>query len=241
MERVKWRTNFQPALAGAVLTFLCLFEYDQAWALDGETGFLGFGFLRLLGIFSAVVGIIGLILIQYVYKPRLPRGTYHWILLFFLFVLPTTATLTSTATVMEGTKAVEACASCHVMQPFVNDLSDPNSPTLAARHYKNNWISREQCYSCHVTYGAAGTIEGKRDGFRHWLLYITNTYHDPIKYTGSYSNSNCMYCHEGTTKWDRVKSHNALAEDLSSDRIACLRCHGPPHPLPQNRKLTAVK
>ena len=237
MARVNQYPISQWAVAVAVFAFLCLFGYSPAWAQGGEQGIFGLGFLRLLGILSAVVGIIGLILVQY-YKKRLPRGTYHWILLFFLFVLPTTATLTATATVIEDTQAVDACASCHVMSPFVNDLRDPNSPTLAARHYKNNWISRKQCYSCHVAYGATGTLAGKRDGFRHWLRYITNTYQDPIKYTGSYSNSNCMHCHEGTRKWDRVKSHQALTKDLSSDQVACIRCHGPPHPLPQDRKLT---
>ena len=241
MEKRGKRSVLRWTFAGVALGVLCLFGYDPVWAKGDEGGMLGLEFLRLLGIFSAVAGIIGLILIQYVYKKRLQRGTYHWILLFFLFVLPTTATLTSTATVMEGTKKVEACASCHVMDPFVNDLKDPNSPTLAARHYKNNWIARDQCYGCHITYGATGTIEGKRDGFRHWLYYVTGTYSDPIKFVGSYSNSNCLHCHEGTTIWERVKSHRALRADLEQDLIACVRCHGPPHPLPQNRQMSAMK
>ena len=196
------------------------------------------GLLRGLGIASAVVGIVVLFLTQYVYRNRITRGTYHWLLLLALFVLPLAATLSTTATVMEGTKAVQACASCHVMHPFVNDLKDPSSPTLAARHYRNNWIARDQCYACHVTYGATGTVAGKRDGFRHWVYYITNTYSDPIKYTGSYENSNCLACHGQTTKWQRVKSHQALLEEFASDRIACIRCHGPPHPLPRERKLS---
>ena len=149
------------------------------------------------------------------------------------------ATLSTTATVMEGTKRVEACASCHVMGPFVNDLKNPASPTLAARHFKNKWIARDQCYGCHISYGATGTIEGKRDGFRHWLYYVTGTYSDPIKFVGSYSNSNCLYCHEGTRIWERIKSHNALRTDLEQDLIACIRCHGPPHPLPHERTLVS--
>jgi hypothetical protein len=84
-------------------------------------------------------------------------------------------------------------------------------------------------------------VEGKRDGFRHWLYYVTNTYADPIQYAGSYDNSNCLACHQGTAKWERVKSHQALVAEFSTDRIACIACHGPPHPLPNERKKVASR
>jgi hypothetical protein len=32
-----------------------------------------------------------------------------------------------------------------------------------------------------------------------------------------------------------VKSHRALTNDLTTDRVACITCHGPPHPLPHER------
>ena len=228
----------QGALLVASITLLVL-QPSLALAEAGSQAIQEVGLLRGLGIASALVGIIVLVLTQYFYRNKITRGTYHWLLLLALFVPPLTATLSTTATVMEGTKSVQACASCHVMHTFVNDLKDPSSPTLAARHYRNNWIAKDQCYACHVTYGATGTLAGKRDGFRHWVYYITNTYSDPIKYAGSYENSNCLACHGQTTKWEQVKSHQALAEEFSTDRIACIRCHGPPHPLPSERKLSA--
>ncbi len=227
---------------GLICTLLSLFGTNVAFAAEGNTNIVpGIGLLRGIGIASALGGIVVLILVHFIYRNRLSRGTYHWLLLLGLFVLPITATLSTTATVMEGTKRVEACASCHVMGPFVNDLKNPSSPTLAARHYKNNWIAKDQCYGCHISYGATGTIEGKRDGFRHWLYYVTGTYSGPIKFVGSYSNSNCLHCHEGTTIWERVKSHQALRADLEKDLIACIRCHGPPHPLPHERTMSAKK
>ena len=223
-------------------TFMNMSGSSLAFAAEGNTNIVpGIGLLRGIGIVSALGGLIVLVLVHFVYRNKLSRGTYHWLLLLGLFVLPITATLSTTATVMEGTKRVEACASCHVMGPFVNDLKNPSSPTLAARHYKNNWIAKDQCYGCHISYGATGTIEGKRDGFRHWLYYVTGTYSDPIKFVGSYSNSNCLHCHEGTTIWERVKSHQALRADLEKDLIACIRCHGPPHPLPHERTMSAMK
>lgn len=213
-----------------------------AFAAENNTNIVpGIGFLRGIGIAAALGGIMVLVLVHFIYRKKLSRGTYHWLLLVGLFILPITATLTTMATVMEGTKRVEACASCHVMDPFVNDLKNPGSSTLAARHYKNNWIAKDQCYGCHITYGVTGTIEGKRDGFRHWLYYVTGTYSDPIQFVGSYSNSNCLYCHGGTKKWERVKSHQALIVDFQADSIACIQCHGPPHPLPQERTLSARK
>lgn len=190
---------------------------------------------RTVGIVAALVGIFLLFFVQYVYRKRLRHGTYHRLLLIGVFLLPLAATWSTTATVMEGTKSVQACMSCHVMHPFVNDMINPTSPTLAARHYRNNWIAKDQCYACHVTYGITGTLEGKRDGFRHWIHYVTNTYQDPIRYVGSYANSNCLSCHQNTGKWVRVASHRALANEFSTDRIACISCHGPPHPLPKER------
>ena len=218
-----------------LLTFLISLSATPAWAEDGADHMSGVGLLRGLGIFACIVGIVGLLLIQFNYRSRLPRGTYHWLLLVGLFILPITATTSTALTVLEGTKSVDACASCHVMKPFVDDLKNLHSATLASRHYRNSWIAKDQCYACHVTYGVNGTFEGKRDGFRHWLYYVTGTYQDPIQYTGSYPNSNCINCHGKTLKWQRVKSHHALFSDLSTGKIACIDCHGPPHPLPQDR------
>lgn len=207
-----------------------------AWAGETDGRWSQLDVLRGIGIAAAVAGILLLILVQHVYRKKMQHGTYRRLLLIGLFVLPMIVTWTTTKTVMEGTKSVQACLSCHVMQPFVNDMQNPSSPTLAARHYRNNWIAKDQCYSCHVTYGVTGTVEGKRDGFRHWLYYVTHTYADQIQYAGSYENSNCLACHQGTAKWQRVKSHQALVAEFSTDRIACIACHGPPHPLPQERK-----
>lgn len=215
--------------------FLTVLFQSSAWAGEGTHEISGIGLLRGMGIAASLIGIVGLILIQFSYRTRLPRGTYHWLLLVGLFVLPITATTSTALTVLEGTKAVDACASCHVMKPFVDDLKNPHSASLASRHYRNNWIAKDQCYACHVTYGVNGTVEGKRDGFRHWLYYVTNTYQEPIKYTGSYPNSNCLNCHAGTSKWQQVKSHRALSTDLTTDRVTCVTCHGPPHPLSHER------
>jgi len=212
----------------------------RAWAADTPGPVSNVDIFRWIGIVASVAGILLLIFVH-LYRKSLPRGTNHQLLLIGVFILPLAATWSATRTVMEDTKSVQACMSCHVMHPFVNDMTDASSPSLAARHYRNNWIAKDQCYACHVTYGATGTLAGKRDGLRHWLHYVTNTYPDPIQYVGTYSNSNCLSCHQGTGQWERVKSHQALLGELAEDRVTCISCHGPPHPLPKERTLAAAK
>jgi len=160
---------------------------------------------------------------------------YRVLLIISLFVLPVIIGLGTSVTVLETTKTVQSCGSCHVMDPFVNDLYDPESSTLAARHYKNRWISEYQCYTCHTTYGAHGTFEGKRDGFRHWLLFVTQTWDEPIRYAGSYPNMNCTACHGGTTAFQEIPSHQALSSKMRADEVSCTSCHGPAHPTPAER------
>ncbi|MFQ5926863.1 MAG: hypothetical protein ACE5MH_05450 [Terriglobia bacterium] len=217
------------------MSVVMLFGSGWGWAQSAPAGVSAGELLRGIGLGAALVAIVGLVLVEFVYRDRLPRDSYHWLLFLGLFVLPSTVLLGTMTTVFEETKRVEACATCHVMDAFVNDMRNPQSATLAARHYRNKWIADHQCYSCHTTYGVHGTLAGKRDGFRHWLLYVTRTWEEPIRYHGSYPNSNCLACHGETQRFEEVGSHQALARDLATDRVGCARCHGPPHPVPSAR------
>lgn len=191
--------------------------------------------MRWAGVLAVLTAIIILLLIEFVYRDRINKMNYRMLLIISLFVLPVIVGLGTSATVLETTKTVESCGSCHVMDPFVNDLQDPGSTTLAARHYKNKWIADYQCYTCHTTYGAHGTLAGKRDGFRHWLLFVTQTWDEPISYSGSYPNMNCTACHAGTTSLQEVQSHQALSSKLRANEVSCTSCHGPTHPTPNER------
>jgi len=192
--------------------------------------------MRGAGIVAVVLAVIILLCIEFFYKHQVKQRNYRLLLVICLLVMPIIVGMGATATVLETTKTVQSCNSCHVMHPFVNDLKSPESTTLAARHFKNKWIPKNQCYTCHTTYGAHGTLEGKRDGFRHWLLYVTETWQEPIQYSGTYPNSNCINCHGGTKKFVTVESHQALFKKLKNDEVNCTDCHGPTHPLPDERK-----
>ena len=193
--------------------------------------------LRNLGIVAGVLAIIILLVVEFYYKVRIARSTYRWLMLLGLFILPLLVGVSAMGTLLEETKTVESCASCHVMEPFVFEMQAPEGGSLASRHYENNWIEDNQCYHCHTTYGIQGDLAAKRDGFRHWLLFVTETWPEPIEFAGSYPNQNCTKCHGGTPKYNNVPSHNALAEDLATNEVSCVSCHGPAHPVPGERDM----
>lgn len=147
-----------------------------------------------------------------------------------LLALPAGASFIANYHTFEGVHQVSGCASCHVMQPMVTDMKDPNSGTLAARHYKNRWIAADQCYHCHSDYGFNGNIEAKMTGFRHLARYTTRTYHEPIHARVRFDNKNCLNCHANTSKFEAVKSHQTAREKLVANKMICLNCHGQAHP-----------
>jgi nitrate/TMAO reductase-like tetraheme cytochrome c subunit len=198
------------------------------------------GTLGTLALVAIVLAVVGLVLVEFVFKSRLARTTYRWTLLLGLFVLPGAALLGTTGHMFEEMKTVPACGSCHVMEPFIADMREPGSASLAARHFRSGAIPDKQCYACHTGYGIFGTMESKRDGFRHWLLYVTDTWQEPITYKGTYPNANCLGCHAAGPAFTRVDSHRALREQLTRDEMSCFTCHGLPHPARPTRGPTRV-
>lgn len=196
--------------------------------------------IRQASLVFAIIAIILLVLVEFVFKSRIARGSYYLLLFIGLFGIPAFTMTGTTSTLFEETKTVESCNSCHIMEPFVDDMQNPQSATLAARHFRHKWIEKDQCYHCHTAYGVHGDIAAKRDGFRHWLMYVTNTYPDPIRFVGSYPNSNCFACHDDTPKYEVVPSHLALEPQLAADEVSCTSCHGPPHPTPGERAETGT-
>ncbi len=202
-------------------------------ALQGAQGLTITHLTRGVAVAGVVVAVVLLVWVEFVSRRRLRSETYHWLLLLGLLVLPAAVLFGATATLFEETKTVDSCASCHVMQPFVGDLRNPQSETLAARHFRNRWIPDQQCYTCHTTYGVHGTLAAKKDGLRHWLLYTTGTWKEPIEFRGTYSNGNCLACHAGTPKYDASDIHKEIATELARNEMSCIDCHGPPHPEPE--------
>ncbi|MFN3681746.1 MAG: hypothetical protein ACK4VP_06870 [Nitrospira sp.] len=113
--------------------------------------------------------------------------------------------------------------------------ANPASPTLAARHYRNNWMAKDQLLDLPHDVRNYRYRGEKRDGLRHWVHYITNTYPDPIQFVRTDDKVHCLACHQQAEKWSRVGSHHALWGEFAADRLTCVTCHGPPPPLPIER------
>lgn len=127
-------------------------------------------------------------------------------------------------------KSPNFCASCHIMQPFYDDLHAPQSDGLAAVHFQNNWIPKGACYSCHTDYGAYGGVKAKFSGMRHvWAFYVKGQKTDP-KLIGTYNNQNCLQCHGGLNRrYLRESSHTDNAAEIESNETSCVECHSPVH------------
>lgn len=188
------------------------------------------GVLGIVSLTAALLAVAGLLWVEFYWKSRIARTTYRWLLLLGLFVLPGVSLMGTSGEMFERLETVESCNSCHVMHTFVDDMKNPESASLAARHFRSAAIPDKQCYGCHVGYGFMGTLEAKRDGFRHWLLFVTQTWPNPIAHRGTFPNQNCLNCHAQSPKFKAVDSHKALGTLLSENQANCFTCHGLPHP-----------
>ena len=186
---------------------------------------------KLLGIGS---GIIVLLLVLYAviyHRHRLLEPTAKWLHLIGLAILPLFIWFLGNFVAIEEAKKVLFCGSCHpVMDPYVNDMMDPTSKTVAAIHYQNRYIVTEHCYSCHVSYGLFGTFRAKMAGLKDVYRFYTASWELPIKLSEPYSNWNCLHCHDGAKKYEGLAVHRPLRDLLTSDKMSCLHCHRPTHP-----------
>jgi len=200
--------------------------------------------VRVLGTVCCVVGIVVAFLVgrrrfsELSSERQVSLGNARvssaalWKMLAFagIVIMPLAAVSLANYHTFEAVHEVKACGHCHVMRPMINDMHDAHSQTLAARHFRNGWISQNQCYECHSDYGLSGGLAAKAEGYRHLARYTTHTYSEPIVYRGQFSNDNCLKCHRGKTPFEAVKSHHTVDALLGASTVSCTNCHGLPHP-----------
>ena len=100
-----------------------------AWADSIRQGLSAAEFRRGAGIGAALLAIVVLLLVEFVFRKKLSRAAYHLLLLIGLLFLPALTLLNTTSLLFEETEKVSACGSCHTMTPFVNELYNPQSTT----------------------------------------------------------------------------------------------------------------
>jgi len=152
------------------------------------------------------------------------------LLLFVLAVAPALVTLATFSLSFHRAEQVRFCADCHTMTPWVDDLHNPTSKSLAAMHYRNRWILNDQCYTCHVDYGFLGPIETKLVSMRHVAIYYTGIgMPRKIKLYHPFPNVNCLQCHGPAANFQNDPVHAAVMKALLANELSCVTCHEPIH------------
>ena len=161
-----------------------------------------------------------------------------------LFALPLFLLPMGNFATLETSKRVEFCQSCHTaMDPYVTDMKDPSSSTLAAVHYTNRYIGEGECYQCHADYGVFGTAQAKLKGLQHMYHWVTRSEtargERQIALYQPYRNQLCLHCHAGSKRFLEAKDgvHLGMREDFfrhdqetGAVYVSCLDCHKPAHP-----------
>ena len=230
------------ALAAPLALFLtapAALVADTSFAVPRPHGWIGTAdeWARGLGIGFALLDLLLLFLAWRALRRTGESPLSKELLFGGILVLPLAVVFFAYSYGLEASKSVEACGSCHVMTPWVKDLRNPKSETLAALHFKNRYIQENHCYTCHSDYGAFGSVRAKWEGLGHVYYNTTGSYETPIKVARPYSNLRCLNCHGASQKFlDPEKHPKEDLPDMISGKTSCLDCHGPAHPPPVEKK-----
>lgn len=190
---------------------------------------------KRIGLMMTVASVIMILYPLLFRRDRLGGPHSKWMLFFGLCVMPLPVLFLSNAVGLEQSKDLSFCQSCHVMQPFLSDMKDPDSDLLAARHYRNRLIQKEQCWTCHSDYGIFGTAQAKLGGLHDVYLYLTDAYELPIQLRQPYNFTICLGCHGESARFQQEQMHEDLVPDVVSGDIACTDCHEMAHPERETR------
>ncbi|MEE9562477.1 MAG: NapC/NirT family cytochrome c [Thermoanaerobaculia bacterium] len=186
------------------------------------------GMVLSLVVIVAAAGLIAYTLIAR--RKNLLDLHSKWILFLGIAVLPIPAIFMSTAVGLEHSKQLKFCNSCHAMDPFIDDMKDVASNQLAARHYKNRFIQKAHCYTCHTNYGIFGTMEAKLNGMKHMWGDFTGHWSHPIEISKPYQYQICLNCHAGAVRFEQLEEHDGVIEEVLSGEGGCNPCHELAHP-----------
>lgn len=186
-------------------------------------------------IIVTTISILTTLFVLAARRNRLAESQSRWLLFLGICVFPVPVTFLSSGIGMEASKEVEFCGSCHrPMGPFVDDMRNPRSDTLAAIHYKNWYIQGEHCWTCHSDYGIAGTTQAKMTGLLHITKVTFDAWEAPIKLYGPYKWTTCLGCHAKSAlfKAPRGKedAHEGVLAEVLGGGIGCTECHEMAHP-----------
>lgn len=135
---------------------------------------------------------------------------------------------------LEESKRVEFCGSCHeTMTPLVEAMRS-DGEYLASIHYRRGAVPHDAaCFRCHGGYGLWGNARAKLAGVRHMVHTITGGYELPLQKAGTFDISSCLDCHAQAAPFREQEAHRDpdLQQALLSGELGCAGvCHPSPHP-----------
>lgn len=151
-----------------------------------------------------------------------------------LLLLPLVGYLLGNMHLLEESKQVDFCGSCHLpMSPIVEAMR-ADTPYLASIHYRMGAVPHDAaCYRCHGGYGLWGDAKAKYAGVTHMLHTITSDYDFPLQKSGTFDITSCLDCHAQAAPFRAQEVHRdpELQRSLLSGEIGCAGlCHPAPHP-----------
>jgi hypothetical protein len=188
-------------------------EPDRLWIL-----------IALLVVIVVAAGVVVVI------RGRLPDSLGYAGLL----MLPIFGYVLGDLHVLEESKRVEFCGSCHqTMMPLVEDMRGGDEGHLAAIHYQRGAVPHDSaCYRCHSGYGIWGGTRAKTSGLMHMLHTVTGNYEYPLRKKGTFDISACLDCHAEALPFRAAEAHRdpSLQQALLSGELSCAGlCHPAPH------------
>jgi cytochrome c nitrite reductase small subunit len=184
-------------------------------------------FWILIGVFAAPTIAL---CIYTLYRGQLPAALSSA----GLVMLPIFSYVLGNLHVLDESKSVEFCGSCHVTMPPLVESMRADGDTLAAVHYRQGAVShKEACYACHSGYGAAGDFNAKLAGVNHMRHTVMDSQRYPLKMRSTFDISSCLDCHAGSEAFREVKGHRprGIQERLVSGEMSCTgACHASAHP-----------
>jgi hypothetical protein len=180
-------------------------------------------------VLAAAFGIVAAFLLVWaLIRGRLPTGYVAAAVL-----LPVSAYALASLHMLEGSKQVTFCGSCHVMTPLLESLR-ANDGSLASTHYARGLVPQDEaCFTCHSGYGIWGGVDAKMAGVMHMVHTVTGNYERPLKHNGPFDIDSCLACHASTQTFRSVEAHRDpdLQKQLVARELSCTGiCHPAAHP-----------
>ena len=182
-----------------------------------------------LALLALVVGAAAAILLLWgLIRGRLPASYATAAVL-----LPVVAYGLASLHMLEGSKKVAFCGSCHLMTPIMNSLQG-NDGSLASTHFTRGLVPHDQaCFTCHSGYGIWGGLDAKMHGVMHMVRTATGWYTLPITLNGPFDINSCLGCHAFADSFRAVEAHRNpdLQKQLMAHELSCTGlCHPAAHP-----------